>query len=179
MGNKFNKDKCGSMLRQATTRMNIHRQKKVNNIAKLKDEICKHLNSSNEVNAKIWCETLINDEGLVPCYDITHTMCDQVKGRLEYLAKFGAPPDMTQTFATIIHVAPKLNVEELLLVRKQLGMLLGPEFVLQADEDKTMINPVVGENIDFKKPMDGEVIYRLRQLAKERNIQYEPSHDAK
>ena len=64
-------------------------------MAKLKDDICKHLNSQNEVNAKIWCETLINDENLVPCYDITSTMCDQVKGRLEYIKKFGAPPDMT------------------------------------------------------------------------------------
>jgi hypothetical protein len=55
-------------------------------------------------------------------------------------------------------------------VRKQLTKLLGAEFALQADEDKKMINPVVAENIDFKKPMDGEIIYRLRQLAKERNI---------
>ena len=110
--------------------MNIHRQKKVNNIAKLKDQICQHLNSQNEVNAKIWCETLINDEGLVPCYDITSTMCDQVKGRLDYIQKFGAPPDMMQTFATIIHVAPKLNVEELSLVRKQLEGLLGKEFTV-------------------------------------------------
>ena len=98
--------------------MTIHRQKKLNAIAKLKDEICKHLNSSNEVNAKIWCETLINDEGQIPCYDVTHTMCDQVRGRLEYLSKYGAPPDMTQTFATIIHVAPKFDVEELMSVRK-------------------------------------------------------------
>jgi len=27
--------------------------------------------------------------------------------------------------------------------------------VLQADEDKNFINPIVAENIDFKKPMDG------------------------
>ena len=59
---KFNKDKCGSCLRQAVGRMNIHRQKKLNKIAKSKDDICKHLSSNNEVNAKIWCETLINDE---------------------------------------------------------------------------------------------------------------------
>jgi hypothetical protein len=56
--------------------MGIHRQKKLNAIAKLKDEICTHLNAQNEVNAKIWTETLINDEGLVPCYDISVTMCD-------------------------------------------------------------------------------------------------------
>jgi hypothetical protein len=62
----------------------------------------------------------------------------------------------------VIHVAPKLNVEELIGVRKQLVAILGKEFELQADEDKSIINPVVAENIDFRKPMDGEVIYRLR-----------------
>jgi len=32
----------------------------------------------------------------------------------------GAPKDMDQTLATVIHVAPKLGVEELEEVRKQL-----------------------------------------------------------
>lgn len=79
---------------------------------------------------------------------------------------------MSQTFATVIHVAPKFAVEELMGVRKQLGALMGKEFVLQCDEDKSCINPVVAENIDFIKPMEGQVIYRLRELAKERNINY-------
>lgn len=119
MGNtQFKKDKCGANLRQAITRMNIHRQKKLNKIAKQKDDICNHLNAQNEVNAKIWCETLINDENQIPCYDIACTMCDQIKGRLDYLGKFGPPKDMHQTFATVIHVAPKLGVEELEVVRK-------------------------------------------------------------
>jgi len=124
-------------------------------ISKRKDDICTHLNSGNEINAKIWCETLINDENLLPCYDIASTMCDQLKGRLEYISKFGPPPDMTQTFATLIHVAPKLEVDELMNVRKQLEALLGKEFVLRADEDKTIINSMVADNIDFKKPEDG------------------------
>ena len=179
MGNKqFDKEKTGSMLRQAITRMNIHRQKRLNKIAKCKDTICNHLNAQNEMNAKIWVETLINDEGQIPCYDIACTMCDQVRGRLDYIKKFGAPKDMTQTFATIIHLSPKLEgVEELMAVRKQLINLLGQEFALQADEDKNLINPVVAENIDFKKPSEGEVIYRMKQIAKERNIDYVPSMD--
>ena len=48
---------------------------------------------------------------------------------------------------------------------------------MQADEDTTILNPVVAKNIDFKVPSDGEVVYRMRQLAKERNITYTPSHD--
>jgi hypothetical protein len=36
------------------SRINLHRSKKLNGIAKKKDDICKHLESGNEVNAKIW-----------------------------------------------------------------------------------------------------------------------------
>jgi hypothetical protein len=62
-------------------------------------------------------------------------------------------------------------------VRKHLVALLGKEFALEADESKDAINPVVAENIDFKVPEEGEVIYKLRLLAKERNIIYEPSYE--
>jgi hypothetical protein len=56
--------------------MNIHRSKKLGGIAKKKDDICKHLGEGQEVNAKIWAETLINEEGMIPCYDVVSTMCD-------------------------------------------------------------------------------------------------------
>lgn len=62
-------------------------------------------------------------------------------------------------------------------VEKQLTAIMGKEFALQAREDKNIINPLVASNIDFIKPEDGHVVYRMRQLAKERNIQYEPSYE--
>ena len=89
MGNKFDPVKCGAMLRQSQARMNIHRSKKLSGIAKKKDDICKHLEAGNEVNAKIWAETLIFEEGLIPVYDVVSTMCDQVNGRLTQIKKFG------------------------------------------------------------------------------------------
>ncbi len=36
----------------------------------------------------------------------------------------------------------------------------------------------VAQNIDFKKPEDGEVVLRMVNLAKERNIEYTPSHES-
>ena len=41
-------------MRQAISRINIHRGKKLTGIAKKKDDIAKHLEAGNEVNAKIW-----------------------------------------------------------------------------------------------------------------------------
>ena len=58
---------------------------------------------------------------------------------------------MNQTFATIIHSAPKLDVKELLEVRKALSKVLAPEFVKECDTNYDLINPVVAQNIDFKK----------------------------
>jgi hypothetical protein len=36
----------------------------------------------------------------------------------------------------------------------------------------------VAENIDIKIPEEGQVIKRMVELAKERNINYKPSHES-
>lgn len=48
----------------------------------------------------------------------------------------------------------------------------------ECDSNYDLLNPVVAKNVDFKTPEEGEVIMRLCQLAKERNIEYHPSNDA-
>lgn len=111
----------------------------------------------------------------MPVYDVVSTMCDQVLGRLAYIEKYGAPKDMNETFATIIHSAPKLDVAELMKVREQLSLLLDEAFVKECNTNMDLINKVVRENIDFKKPEEGQVGLRLVNLANERNVNYTPS----
>ena len=36
----------------------------------------------------------------------------------------------------------------------------------------------MADNIDFKKPEDGEIVLRMVNLAKERNIDYTPTHES-
>jgi hypothetical protein len=50
---------------------------------------------------------------------------------------------MNTTFATIIHAAPKIDVEELMKVRKMLGAVLSADFVRECDTNMDLINPVV------------------------------------
>lgn len=109
--------------------MNILRSKRLGKIAKTKDDICNHLEKGNEMNAQIWAETLINEENMIPVLDVVSTMCDQINGRLTQIEKFGPPKDMNQTFATVIHCAPKLDVKELEMVAQQLQTVLGKEVV--------------------------------------------------
>jgi hypothetical protein len=79
MGNgtgKLDGVKCSSYLRQSIQRINIHRGKKLGAIEKKKNDICKHLEAGNEMNAKIWGDSLIYEEGLIPVYDVISIMCD-------------------------------------------------------------------------------------------------------
>ena len=86
---------------------------------------------------------MINEENLIPCYDIISIMCDQLNGRLKQINKFGPSKDMSGTFHTIIYAAPRMEVDELMFVRKQLGGLLGKEFVEKSDNDESCVNKIV------------------------------------
>ena len=50
---------------------------------------------------------------------------------------------MSTTFATIIFAAPRLDVNELLEVRKQLSAVLDPKFVKECETNRDLINKVV------------------------------------
>ena len=82
---------------------------------------------------------------------------------------------MEQTLATLVHVAPKMDIEELSKVRQEILNLKGKEFGEEVDSNMEKINPFIADNIDFKNPEKGEVIFRMRQLAKENGIHYTPS----
>ena len=58
-----------------------------------------------------------------------------------------APKDMNTSFATVIHCAPKLDIKELMVVRKSLSSVLPPEFVRECDTNYDLINPIVSTQI--------------------------------
>jgi hypothetical protein len=60
---------------------------------------------------------LINEEGMILCYDIISIMCDQLNGRLKTIANFGPPADMDQTIRTLIYAGPRMEVDELNQIR--------------------------------------------------------------
>jgi tRNA isopentenyl-2-thiomethyl-A-37 hydroxylase MiaE len=82
---------------------------------------------------------------------------------------------MNQTFHTLIYAAPRLEVDELIQVRRMLEKFLGKDFVVMSDTEASCINKEILDNINLKVPEEGEKINKLLQIAKERNISYVPS----
>jgi hypothetical protein len=78
----------------------------------------------------------------------------------------------------VIHAAPKLDIQELMEVSKQLSTVLSKEVVQEMHTNKDLINRLVADNIDYVTPEPGAVIYKLCLIAKERNIDYTPTQDS-
>lgn len=97
----------------------------------------------------IQAETLINDEGMIPCFDVVSILCDQLNGRLKTIEKFGPSKDMDQNFRTLIYAAPRMEIDELMRVRHELTKLMGKDFILQADTDESAVNKVVSNYFKF------------------------------
>ena len=53
---------------------------------------------------------------------------------------------MDGTFRTLIYSASRMEIEELVEVRRQLGKLLGHHFLEDAEKDECLVNKVVSSN---------------------------------
>jgi len=53
--------------------------------------------------------------------------------------------------------------------------MLDKQFIKECHFNYDLLNPVVAANVDYKTVEQGQVIYRLVTLAKERNIAYMPN----
>jgi len=50
---------------------------------------------------------------------------------------------MAPTFNTLIYAAPRLDIDELIVVRKALANMLGKEFVIKSDNDESLSHKVI------------------------------------
>ena len=71
-----------------------------------------------------------------------------------------------------------MEIEELHHVAKQLSLVLDKEAVAEFHTNKDLLNKLVADNIDYVTPEPGAVIFKLCQIAKERNIDYTPTQDS-
>lgn len=120
---------------------------------------------------------MINDERMIPCYDVLAMLCDAVIERMPILERSAReiPADMHVTLHTLIYAADRAGVDELQTVNQQLTYLCGPEFVAQSETDEKCVHELIRQNTNLIMPEEGWKIERLIQIAREEGIQYTPS----
>ena len=73
----FDADNMKQMAGGAKTRMSMRRSALISKIEKIKIQL-KQKMSGDDLSVKIKCEEMMQEERLIPCYDVVYSYLDQI-----------------------------------------------------------------------------------------------------
>jgi hypothetical protein len=156
-------------------KMSLYRNKKIYEIKKKKDEAIAALKQNNLDIAKAKMESIIRLEDTIIVYDILGPLCEILKERITYLWEAQeVPPDIKAQLDTLIYASSRMEIDDLYQLRNLVQRKFGNYYIESADQNKDgLVNVNVIEKLKIKPPVDAFLTIRLKQLCKEKKINYE------
>lgn len=156
-------------------KMLLYRNKKVYEIKKKKDEAIMALKQNNLDIAKAKMESVIRLEDLITVYDILGPLCEILKERITYICEATeVPPDIKAQMDTIIYASSRVDIPDLFTLRSLIQRKYGAYYIQSAEQNRDgLVNVNVVEKLKIKPPVDAFLTIRLKQLCKEKKINFE------
>ena len=156
-------------------KMSLYRNKKIYEIKKKKEEAITALKQNNLDIAKAKMESIIRLEDTITIYDILGPLCEILKERITYLCEAQeVPPDIKAQLDTVIYASSRMDIDDLYQLRTLVQRKYGSYYIDAADQNKDgLVNINVVEKLKIKPPVDAFLTIRLKQLCKEKKINYE------
>jgi len=164
----------------AVHRFQIISNKKAALLKQHKREIATLLNSSprpKEEKARIRAEAVIRDDFTVEAYEILQLSCELLAERVKFIGSSKkCPPDMVGCISTLIWAADRVDVPELVQVRKQFKYKYGARFIKAAEDNEgDVVNDRVLARLSVIPPSGAVVRTYLLKIAEEFEVNWEPS----
>ena len=158
----------------AQNRLSLSRNKRIDTIRKKKSEIIKSLQENNLDVAKAKMDSLIREEDLITSYDILTPLLEILKERVTYIiSSIECPSDLRAQLDSVIYASTRMDFEELLKLRDLIGKKYGTDYIQKADNNADkLVNINLVEKLKIKPASDGFLLIRLKQLCKEKKIDY-------
>eukprot|EP00814_Leptocylindrus_danicus_P007529 CAMPEP_0116017280 /NCGR_PEP_ID=MMETSP0321-20121206/7955_1 /TAXON_ID=163516 /ORGANISM="Leptocylindrus danicus var. danicus, Strain B650" /LENGTH=472 /DNA_ID=CAMNT_0003487445 /DNA_START=112 /DNA_END=1530 /DNA_ORIENTATION=- len=176
----FSETKLKPQLKMAVHRFQIISNKKAALLKQHKREIATLLNSSprpKEEKARIRAEAVIRDDFTVEAYEILQLSCELLAERVRFIGSSKkCPPDMVSCISTLIWAADRVDVPELIQVRKQFKYKYGARFIKAAEDNEgDVVNERVSARLSVIPPSGAVVRSYLLKIAEEFDVNWEPS----
>jgi len=140
-------------------------------IAKLLDE-----KPPQEEKARIRAEALIRDDGTIEAYEILQLSCELLSERIKLLSsEKHCPEDLKGTISTLMWASNRVDIPELMEIRKQFKAKYGKKFEADALENKDGIcNERIMARLSFQPPSAFLVHTYLEKIADQFNVDWKP-----
>eukprot|EP00250_Pteridium_aquilinum_P005964 c15972_g1_i1 orf=61-405(+) len=106
----FNSAKCKTLLRLATSRIKLLRNKRDIQLRQMKRELAKLLETNQVQSAHIRAEHIYREQNTVAAYEIIELLCDLIAARLPSVeSQKHCPIDLREAISSIIFAAPRCS----------------------------------------------------------------------
>jgi hypothetical protein len=175
----FSATKTKPQLKMAVSRIGILTNKKSALMKQQMREISKLLaeNPPKEEKAKIRAEALIRDDNTIEAYEILQLTCELLAERIKLIAsEKKCPEDLVSSISTLIWSAQRVDIPELLEVKKQFSKKYGSEFIETAMQNRGgVLNERIVAKLSVQPPTAFLVQTYLEKIADEFDVNWKPT----
>jgi vacuolar protein sorting-associated protein IST1 len=131
-----------------------------------------------EEKARIKAEALIRDDYIIEAYDILSLNCELLAERIKLIQHTkDCPPDLISCISTLIYAAPRVDVPELTVIRKQFKAKYGKQFEENAMNNVGgILNERVVTKLSVEPPAAFLVQTYLEQICEKYEVDWSPTY---
>ena len=117
---------------------------------------------------------------MIESYELIELLCELVHERIKYIAsEKECPDDLKQAVYSLIWSIPRVDVIELVEVRRQLVAKYGKQFAEDASNNtNNIVNERLFEKLSVKPPSSFLVTRYLQEIAKEYKVDWSPPEES-
>jgi vacuolar protein sorting-associated protein IST1 len=174
----YSETKVKPMLKMAVSRFNMASNKKTALMKQQMREISKLLKENKEEKARIRAEALIRDDGTIEAYEILQLTCELLFERIKLITvSKDVPDDLKSSISTLIWASNRVDIKELIDIRKQFKSKYGKQFDMDAFENRGGIcNERVVAKLAVTPPTAFLVQTYLEKIADEFDVDWKPAN---
>ncbi|KAJ1917293.1 Vacuolar protein sorting-associated protein ist1, partial [Tieghemiomyces parasiticus] len=145
----------------------------------LRREVGQLLAAGKEENARIRVERVIREDLTVEAFEIIELFCELLLARLGLLDQMKqCDPTLVEAIHSLLYATPRVEVQELAVVRDQFAMKFGKEFVLKgAENTDNTVNPRLLLKLSWEVPAPFLVDAYLQEIARSCRVDWKPAHE--
>lgn len=161
-------------------KLSLFRNKRIHSIIKKKNEVIDNLKKRKLEFAKTKMESIKRDEDAIDSYDILAPLLEILLEKSNYIeSSTECPTDIREQLDTIIYASSRIEIEDFLALKDLIRRKYGIVFINKAEnnEDK-LVNQNLIEKLQIKVYSEEFLMFRLRQLAKEKKENFDFLEDS-
>mmetsp|Transcript_14325 Transcript_14325/g.18094 ORF Transcript_14325/g.18094 Transcript_14325/m.18094 type:complete len:368 (-) Transcript_14325:257-1360(-) len=177
----YSESKLKPTLKMAVSRFNIASNKKTALMKQQMREIAKLLGerpNPKEEKARIRAEALIRDDGTIEAYEILQLSCELICERIKLITSTKTcPEDLVSTIATLIWASTRVDIKELVDIRKQFRAKYGKKFEQAAlNNEGGILNERIVAKLSVQPPTAYLVQTYLEKIADQFEVDWTPTN---